>query len=244
MKRIIAGRRAVQEALAGGARQLSIVYVDDGDRGALAVLSDAARRARIPVEAVASAALDRLAGGVRHQGVLAVAGGYPFSSLEEILATAETAPLIVALDQIQDPHNFGAIVRSAVAMGADGVITLKDRACPVTPVVVRASAGATELCRIARVTNLSRALQLLGKQGLQRVGLAADGAVELSELPYPAAGRVLVVGSEGSGMRRLVRQQCDALVRLNQPGPIDSLNASVAAGIALYASARRRAALA
>lgn len=243
MKRVIAGRRAVQEALRGSAKQLAVIYVDAGDRAVMGEFGDAARNARVALEPTSRAALERLAGGVKHQGVVAVAGGYPHVSLEEILNAAGPSPLLLALDQIQDPHNFGAMVRSAVAMGADGVLTLKDRACPITPVVVRTSAGATELCKIARVTNLSRALEQLGELGMQRVGLAGEGDEQLSSLPYPPAGRVLVVGSEGSGLRRLVRERCDHLVRIEQPGPIDSLNASVAAGIALYASARGRATL-
>jgi 23S rRNA (guanosine2251-2'-O)-methyltransferase len=172
--------------------------------------------------------------------VVAVAGEYPYLSLAELLAALPARALLVALDQVTDPHNFGAIVRSAVALGADGVLTLKDRAAPVTPVVVRASAGATELARIARVTNLARTLGELRERGLQIVGLDAEGTTRLRELPAAEAGRVLVVGSEGHGLRRLVREQCDVLASIELGGRLGSLNASVAAGIALYESMQQR----
>jgi len=244
VKRIIAGRRAVQEALRASSKQLSVLYVDQREARALSELVSQATSARIPIESVDRDALTRLAQGVKHQGIVAVAGAYPHVSVEEILNAAEPAPLLLALDQVQDPHNLGAMVRSAVALGADGVITLKDRACPVNATVVRTSAGATEFARIARVTNLRRTLDALGDAGLERVGLAAEGDTTLDELPYPQAGRVLVVGSEGQGLRRLVREGCDRLARIEQVGPIASLNASVAAGIALSECARgRRAAL-
>nr|MDQ3033755.1 RNA methyltransferase [Myxococcota bacterium] len=133
------------------------------------------------------------------------------------------------------------IVRSAVAFGADAVVTLKDRAAPVTPVVVRASAGATEHARIVRVTNLARSLAALSEQhGLQVVGLAADGEVDIDALPEADRGRVIVIGSEGKGMRPLVRKQCTVVARIPILGPVASLNASVAAGIALHAASRQR----
>jgi 23S rRNA (guanosine2251-2'-O)-methyltransferase len=149
------------------------------------------------------------------------------------------SPLLVALDEVTDPHNFGAIVRSAVALGAHGVITLKDRAAPVTATVVRASAGATEHAAIARVTNLSRALERLRDEGFTAVGLAGEATVSLRDLDLRGA-LVLVVGSEGSGLRRLVRERCDHLARIDLAGPVTSLNASVAAGVALYEAVRQR----
>jgi 23S rRNA (guanosine2251-2'-O)-methyltransferase len=206
----------------------------------LAELLKLAREREVRCEPRPRLELDALADSARHQGVLAIAGEYPYLSLPELLASAGENPLLVALDQVTDPHNFGAIVRSAVALGASGVVTLKDRASPVTSAVVRASAGATELARIARVTNLARALAELREGGLQIVGLDAEGTVELHEAPHPTVGRVLVVGSEGSGLRRLTREQCDVLARITLGGPMRSLNASVAAGIAVYQSLRAR----
>jgi 23S rRNA (guanosine2251-2'-O)-methyltransferase len=243
MKRLLLGPHAVHEALRAAPGQVAVVYVS-GEPHAHRELAELARQRKVLVEPRTAAELDTLADGVRHQGVLAVAGEYPYCSLDDLLERAGPAPLLVALDQIQDPHNFGAIVRSAVALGAAGVITLKDRAAPVTPVVVRASAGATEQARITRVTNLARTLAELKERELEVVGLAMEGRVDIGELPYPAQGRVLVVGSEGDGLRRLVREHCDTLARIPMSGALASLNASVAAGIALYECARKRVAAA
>lgn len=240
MKRLIGGPRAVEEALRGHSSRLSAVFYAQDAASGLSRLLDLAQRAKVRVDPRPRAELDALAGELRHQGVLAIAGEYSYAAFEDLLATIEQAPLLVALDQVQDPHNLGAIVRSAVAMGAQGVITLQDRAAPVTAVAVRASAGATERARIARVTNLARTLAILREQGVEIIGLAGEADQELSTLPYPESGRVLVVGSEGTGLRPLVRKQCDVLARIPLPGPITSLNASVAAGIAIYESCRQR----
>jgi 23S rRNA (guanosine2251-2'-O)-methyltransferase len=242
MKRLLLGPHAVEEALRRDARQVSVIYIQDGHARARE-LEALAQRAGARSEARPGAELDALAGDQRHQGVIAIAGEYPYAELETMLANAGPAALIVALDQISDPHNFGAIVRSAVAFGASGIVTLRDRAAPVTPVVVRASAGATERASIARVTNLARTLGQLRERGFQLVGLDATGAVALEAVPFEAQGRVLVIGSEGSGLRRLTREGCDVLARIDLAGEFESLNASVAAGIALHESARARARL-
>lgn len=240
MKRIVTGPRAVSEALRASARSVSAVFVlRDARRDLRRLAEDAASRG-VHVEERTSAELDALAEGHKHQGVVAVCGAYPYADLETILAGAAAPPLIVALDQITDPYNLGAIVRSAVAFGADGVLTLKDRAAPVTPVVVRASAGATEHARIARVTNLARTLKALTDRGLSVIGLDAEGPVDLANLPPAPEGRVLVVGAEGKGLRRLVRERCTFLAKIPHSGPIASLNASVAASIALYCAWRQR----
>lgn len=240
MKRLIAGPRAVQEALSGRADRIHVIYYEhEVSRSARPVLEQAAAK-RVRAEARDRDALDALAQGLRHQGLLAITGDYPYVSLPELLAKCGDAPLIVALDQIQDPHNLGAIIRSAVAFGAAGVITLKDRAAPVTPVVVRASAGATEQGLIVRVTNLSRTLMQLREQDMQIIGLAGEGDTDLGDLPENNSGQVLVIGSEGSGLRPLVKKQCDYLTRIPMPGPIASLNAAVAAGIAIHACHKRQ----
>ncbi len=236
--RIVAGARAVVEALRGR-RGVAIVYVAEDARPDATVETES-RRAKVPIETRTREEMDRLANGVRHRGVIAIGGEYVYATLEEILNGARHPPLVVALDQVSDPHNFGAIVRSAVAFGVDGVVTLENRAAPVTPVVVRASAGATEHAHIARVTNLARALDTMRDRGLEIVGLAGDGTTELGSLGDAAGGRVVVVGSEGTGLRRLTRERCDELVRIPMSGAIGSLNASVAAGIALYEAARLR----
>lgn len=237
MKRLLAGPRAVEEALRADPKRVNVIYAT-AER--LRELDPSARRAQVRCEARSVAELDLLARGLKHQGVLAITGEYAYAELDQVLDQCGHGALLVALDQVTDPHNFGAIVRSSVAFGADAVLTLKDRAAPVTPVVVRASAGATERARIARMTNLARTLDGLRNRGMQILGLAADGQATLDSVSYEPAGRVLVIGSEGDGLRRLTRQQCDTLVRIDMPGGFESLNASVAASIALYESARAR----
>jgi 23S rRNA (guanosine2251-2'-O)-methyltransferase len=239
MKRLLLGPRAVTEGLRAGAQRVAVVYVDDETNSAVAGVAKLARESLVRCEPRARSDLDILARGERHQGVVAIAGEYAYLSLEVMLESlTKVHPLLLALDQVTDPHNFGAIIRSAVALGADGIITLKDRAAPVTSTVVRASAGASELAKIARVTNLARTLGELGDQGFEIVGLDAEGPEELQRLPPPPLGRILVIGSEGRGIRRLVREHCGVLARIDLPGPLQSLNASVAAGIAVYESMR------
>lgn len=241
MKRIVVGPRAVTEAIRARPGDVSAVYVQADARKALAELATEAGRRGIKVEERSREALDALARAHKHQGAVAIAGEYPYADLGSVLAKAARPPLLVALDEITDPHNLGAIVRSAVAFSADGVLTLKHRAAPVTPVVVRASAGATEHARIVRVTNLARTLEeLTEKHGMCAVGLDARGDVDVDRLPPAPNGRVLVIGAEGKGLRRLVRERCTVLARIAHPGPVESLNASVAASIALFCAWRQR----
>jgi 23S rRNA (guanosine2251-2'-O)-methyltransferase len=239
MKRIVAGPRAVEEALRADPARIAVVYVV-AERERLKEFDALTRRVNVRCEPRTSLELDVLASGLKHQGVLAITGEYPYAELDVILDKVGPSPLFVALDQISDPHNFGAIVRSCVAFGADAIITLKDRAAPVTPVVVRASAGATERAKIARVTNLARTLGMLHERGMTVIGLEAAGQTSLADMPFANGGRVLVIGSEGDGLRRLTREHCDALVSIEMPGGFESLNASVAAGIALYETSRAR----
>lgn len=221
------------EALRANAGAISVVYVTEDARTQLRELADLAEQRKVVVDSRSSAELDAFARGERHQGVVAITGEYSYLSLEELLSERPDDALIVALDEITDPHNFGAIVRSAVALGAHGLITLKHRAAPVTPVVVRASAGATEHARIARVSNLAQTIERLVDEGFSALGLAAEGSVDIATA-RSGGPTLLVVGSEGRGLRRLVREHCTALVHIPMAGPIESLNASVAAGIALY----------
>lgn len=239
MKRLLLGPRSVTEALRAHAAEISVIYLADEGRRELAQIADLAKQKNVALEARSSDELTALARGERHQGVVAIGGSYSYLSFEELRDQLPEAPLLVALDEITDPHNFGAIVRSAVAFGAAGILTLKQRAAPVTPVVVRASAGATEHARIARVTNLATTLSTLADDGFDVIGLAGEASVDLRTLPATPGPRVLVVGSEGRGLRRLVRERCTQLVRIPMAGPIESLNASVAAAIALYALAAR-----
>jgi 23S rRNA (guanosine2251-2'-O)-methyltransferase len=242
MRRVIAGRRAVVEALRARPASLETVWFDTRERGSLREVASAARAAGVRIEERTSAELDEAAGGLRHQGVVAlVAGEFVYTEFDALLGGLPPHPVLVLLDEITDPHNFGAIVRSAVAFGASGVVTLKHRACPVTPSVVRASAGATEHARIARVTNLVRAIEALRQRDVLVVGLDMDGDLDVAAFDVPPAGLALVVGSEGRGIRRLVRATCDRIASISMTGPIASLNAAVAAGIALHHAARARA---
>jgi 23S rRNA (guanosine2251-2'-O)-methyltransferase len=235
MRRVLAGPRAVAEALRSAqANTIAVIYVaPDGNRE-LDDLLGRARGRRIPVEERPSSFLDAHADGLRHQGVVAVAGDYAYTTVEDMINRSPASPLFVALDEITDPHNLGAIVRSAVAFGVGGIILPKDRAAHVTGAVVRASAGATEHASIARVTNLARTLDTLRAHGFEVIGLDAMGATTLDALDPADSGRVLVVGSEGRGLRPNVRRRCDVLARIPMAGPIGSLNASVAAAIAVY----------
>jgi 23S rRNA (guanosine2251-2'-O)-methyltransferase len=179
-----------------------------------------------------------MAQGVRHQGVIAFARELAIVTLED-LALGEQA-LVVALDEVQDPQNFGAVIRSAVAMGATAVMWPEHRSAPLSPATFRASAGAIEHATLCRVPSLVPALASLQAEGLAIVGLDATGdkAIAEVELSRPVA---LVVGAEGKGLRKTVKRACDVLAKLPMPGPIDSLNASVALAIALYEVVRQRA---
>lgn len=241
MKRLVVGRRAVVEAIRAHGKDIVAVFVDEHDAGALREIENEANRAGLTVVPKPTAELDALADGVKHQGAIAIGGEFSYVDMDTLRRRSKSPPLYVALDEVTDPHNFGAIIRSAVAFGTDGIITLKHRAAPVTPVVVRASTGATEHASIARVTNLANTLKELADEGFDIVGLDAEGENSLDELGTHPVGTVLVIGSEGKGLRRLVREYCTRLVRIEMDGPIASLNASVAAGIAIHHAARGRA---
>jgi 23S rRNA (guanosine2251-2'-O)-methyltransferase len=243
-RRYVYGINPVLEALRTRSDQIEMLYVSQGNlaaRPAAEILSRA-RKAGIRVQKVVRERLAAFAEGGVHQGVVAEVREFEYASLEELLDRASDSkrpPLFVVLDEIQDPHNFGAIVRSAHALGADAVIVAKDRAAPVTGTVAKASAGAVEHVRIARVTNISRALEELKKAGLWI--LAADPTSELSlpeqNLQGPLA---VVIGSEGGGIREGVLSHCDYRVSIPMAGKVGSLNASVAAAIVLYEVARQR----
>jgi len=231
MTRILAGRRSVLEALRGNT-SIRRIYVEP--QRVDEELEGAAQARDLLLTHGDRNELDRLSEGLRHQGVVAIAEDYPFCDLDDLLVDRSRPLALVALDQITDPQNFGAIIRSAVTLGFDGTIIQKHRAAGITPAVVRASAGATEHAAIARVTNLQKTLLSLGQAGLEIIGLDAGGDTDLRDLSPDASGRVLVVGSEGKGLRRMVRERCDRIVQIRQEGPMDSLNASVAAAIAMY----------
>ncbi|GEL95891.1 23S rRNA (guanosine(2251)-2'-O)-methyltransferase RlmB [Cellulomonas composti] len=241
---IVSGRNSVLEALRAGI-PVSTVYLasrleaDDRTREIVAIAADA----RYPLLEVSRTELDRLTDGSVHQGVAIQVPPYEYAELDDLLDAAERlgqAPLVVALDGVTDPRNLGAVLRSAGAFGAHGVLVPERRAAGVTGAAWKVSAGAAARVPVARVTNLTRTLQEYKQAGIFVVGLDGGGDTPLAELPYATDPLVLVVGSEGKGLSRLVREQCDAIASIPIASAIESLNAGVAAGIALYEVARQR----
>jgi 23S rRNA (guanosine2251-2'-O)-methyltransferase len=224
---------------------VAIVYVADGYRSQEIEAAVAAAKDRgIPVEFRPRALVADLAASPNHQGMVALAGEYPYVRADEILLLAKQAgesPLLLILDSITDPQNFGALVRSAEVLGAHGVIVPDKHAAPVTGAVVKASAGASERMRIARVRNLLGTIDWLREQGIAVWGGAAGDATPLAaaDLTGPIA---VVIGGEGRGLRTAVARRCSNLVQIPQRGQIASLNASVAGAILLYEAVRQRAA--
>ena len=244
MRELLYGRNAVRECLRAGRRTVYKVLLAEGvkESGTVADILNTARGRGIVPQRVERRQLDGL-GDVNHQGVAAEVEPYPYSDPEEMLKVAEERgdrPLLLLLDCLQDPQNLGTLLRTAEAVGVHGVIIPKRRAVAVTPAVVNASAGAVEHLLVARVTNVVQAMDRLKTAGVWVVGLEDVPEAQLyhrADLNIPLA---LVVGSEGAGMRRLVRERCDFLIRLPMRGRIGSLNASVAGSIALYEIWRQR----
>ncbi|MEA4908593.1 MAG: 23S rRNA (guanosine(2251)-2'-O)-methyltransferase RlmB [Anaerolineaceae bacterium] len=236
MKEWITGRNPVYEVLRARRRHLFRLQVARGveEKGRLAEILKQAQTRKVPLEWVPRQQLDAL--GENHQGVAVQCSAYPYSTVADILALAgsrQEAPFLLVLDVIQNPQNLGALLRSAEAVGVHGVLIPLARAAGITPAVVHASAGASEHQLVAAV-NLAQALEGLKKEGLWILGLEGSSAaadVQQARLDGPLA---LVVGSEGEGMRNLVRRSCDLLVRLPMLGRVDSLNAAVAGSVVLY----------
>jgi 23S rRNA (guanosine2251-2'-O)-methyltransferase len=241
--RWVLGVQASREAIRVHGAAIARVCVERrrGEPGPVEGIAKMARDRGLRVEVVDRSALDKIAAGGLHQGVAVEAPPLAIASLEAIAvdATRAAPTLLIALDELTDPHNFGAIVRSAVALGAHGVVWPEDKSAPLSMAMTRASAGAVEHATLCRVTSLPRALGELRDAGVAVVGLDASGdrAIGEVDLRRPTC---LVVGSEGKGLRRATKTACETLVRLPMPGPIDSLNASVAAAIALYEVVRQR----
>lgn len=241
---LVTGRNAVGEALAAdvAASTLYIAERIDADDRIRTILRTAADRS-IPVLEAPRPELDRLTDGAVHQGVALAVAPYAYCSPMDLLDGSTTTPLVVALDGVTDPHNLGAVIRSVAAFGAVGVVIPERRAAGVTAGAWKASAGAVARIRVARAGNLTRALQDLRKAGLAVVGLAGEGAVDLSELAgtgLTTGPLVVVVGAEGKGLSRLVRDTCDVTVSIAVGEKVESLNASVAAGIVLHAVSQAR----
>ena len=241
MSQIIYGKNPLREALEAG-KSINKIFVLRGKKSASDMkIIQKARQAKIPVREVDRQKLIELAGHDGHQGFVATVIEIEYSNLSDIFSLADSRkekPLIAILDEIQDPHNLGAIIRSAEALGFHGIIFPKNRSAGLSATVVKTSAGAVSHLPIVRVTNLARTMDELKSEGIWILGADqdADETVEESNFSAPLA---VVIGSEGKGMRRLIKQKCDFLVRIPLFGKINSLNASVAAGI-IFAEVRKK----
>jgi 23S rRNA (guanosine2251-2'-O)-methyltransferase len=235
----LTGIHAVREALAAG-RALDRIVLARGRRGArIEEIVRLARERGVPVRFEEREQVDRLAGREEHQGVVAFGAAKPAATLEDLLKEAAPDALIVLLDGIEDPRNLGAIIRSALAAGACGVVIAERRAAGLTETVARAAAGALEHLRVARVGNLVRAMEELKEAGWWLVGL--DERANRSYAEQDLTGRVaIVLGGEGKGLHELVRKRCDFLVSIPTVGPVRSLNVSVAASVVLFEAVRQR----
>ena len=238
----IEGRNALTEALRSG-RTIDKVFVAAGDTDrALQHLAAQAKEAGAVVVPVDRRKLDAMSATRAHQGIIALVAAHTYSTIDDILKVAaqrgETA-LIVICDELTDPHNLGAIMRTAECAGAHGVIIPKRRSVGLTATVAKASAGAVEYMKVAKVTNINQAISELKEKGIWVFGTAAEGSVPMyqADLTVPAA---IVIGNEGQGMSPLVRKNCDVMVHIPMKGKISSLNASAAASVLLYEAVRQR----
>lgn len=241
--RLVTGLQAVREAIRVHGKDLERVLVEQGGGPQIEAVGRFAQDRGATVEHVTRGELDRAAKGARHQGVIAYAPELAIASLEKVIEAVEAGgAVVVALDELEDPQNFGAVIRSAVALGATAIVWPEHHSAPLSPATFRASAGAIEHALLCRVGGLPTALEDLKRAGAAVVGLDANAEVRLSEVPIdPKASVVLVVGAEGKGLRKTVKRVCTTLAKLPMKGTLDSLNASVAAGIALYELLRSRA---
>ena len=237
-------RNAVRECLLAGRRTLyQLTVSEELDRTAAADILAEARRRKIPIRETDKKTLNVATHGEPHQGVLLEVGPYPYAELDDLTAYAAARgepPLLVLLDLVQDPRNVGALLRTAEAMGVHGIVIQERRGCEITPTVVTTSAGAAEHLRVAQVTNLVEAMRRLKKQDVWLFGLGLSAEAEPLDAVDLDLALGLVIGNEGDGLRRLVRDRCDKLVKLPMYGQVESLNAAVAGSIALYAARAAR----
>ena len=238
---IIYGKNAVREAIVSG-KTINKLMVENGPKDKIgSEILSLARENRIKIAFETKQNLFKRSGTQKHQGFVAEITEFKYSSVQDILLRAEEKeeqPFVLVLDEIADPHNLGAIIRTAEAIGVHGIVLQKDRACAVNDTVHKTSAGAISNMLIARETNLTQVLTFLKKQGLWVFGLELGGSdIFRTNLKGPIA---LVVGSEGFGIKDLVKKNCDEIISLPMRGQVNSLNASVASGIALYEIARQR----
>lgn len=241
----IGGIHSVRAALKFGTEGVDEVWLERGRRDRrLNELAELARESGIQLRQVERVELERAAAGVNHQGTLAwvrVPSSLTESDLMALLDRLDAPPFLLLLDEVQDPHNLGACLRTAEAVGVQAVIAPKDNAVGLTPVVCKVASGAAETLPYVQVTNLARVMDALKERGIWLTGTAGEASDELyaADLTGPLG---LVMGAEGSGLRRLTRERCDRLVRLPMCGQVESLNVSVAAGVCLYEALRQRCA--
>ena len=239
---ILEGRNALTEALASGRAIDKVVIAEGSTDRALARLAAQAKQAGAVVVETDRRKLDQMSATGAHQGVIAMVAAHSYATLDDILNRAKErgeAPLIVICDELSDPHNLGAIIRTAECAGAHGVVIPKRRSVGLTAIVGKASAGALEYMPVARVTNVTNAIKELKERGVWIFGTAAEGATPLYQADLKGAAAI-VIGNEGDGMSRLVAESCDLKVSIPMKGRISSLNASAAAAILLYEAVRQR----
>ena len=238
---MLAGRNAVMEALKGSSRINRLMVADGSSEGSIREMIAVAKEKGVPVQFLERSKLDSMAKGIRHQGVLAQVSPVEYVELEDILSKArekQEDPFIILLDELEDPHNLGAILRSADAAGAHGVLIPKRRSCPLSATVAKTSAGAVEHVPVARIGNIVQTIKALKEEGLWVAGADMDGKNYYeADLTGPL---LLVVGSEGQGIGRLVKEQCDFIVRIPMLGAINSLNASVAGSVLMFEVTKQR----
>jgi 23S rRNA (guanosine2251-2'-O)-methyltransferase len=236
----IYGVLPVLEALRAGARHIDRIVIAEGVRDSrLRDVLEAARRARVPVRREPRVALDRLTNHANHQGVLAVTAPASYSDADDLLSRISAGTVFILLDGVEDPHNLGAIIRTAECGGASAVIVPERRAAHLTDAVAKTSAGAVEHLPVARVTNLASFIEELKKKNVWVVGVESSGQMAYTEFNYSGA-TALVFGGEGGGLHRLVRERCDAVVSIPMRGKVTSLNVSVAVGVVLFEVLRQR----
>ncbi len=238
---MIAGRNAILEALRSE-RSLNKIYVQDGIKGgSIGEIINAAKNKNVPVEYVKQEKIDKLVPNFRHQGVAALAAPIAFSTLEDVLAKAKAKneePFLILLDELQDPQNVGALIRTADAAGVHGVLVSKRRSCPLNAVVAKISAGAIEYVPVVQIGNIAQTIDKLKDMGMWIIG--ADMGGETHYKANLTGAVVLVIGAEGKGIGRLVKEKCDLVVSIPMQGGVSSLNASAAGAVLMYEIVRQR----
>lgn len=236
----IYGVLPVLEALRAGARRIDRILIAEGSRDSrLRDVLEAARRARVPIRNEPRVSLDRLTHNANHQGVVAITSAASFADVEDLLKHLSPKTLFILLDGVEDPHNLGAIIRTAECGGASAVIIPERRAVHLTDAVAKSSAGAIEHLPVARITNLASFITELKKRNVWVIGVESSGTMAYNKFDFREA-TALVFGGEGGGLHRLVRERCDAVVSIPMHGKVASLNVSVAVGIVLFEAVAQR----